>query len=80
LGKEAFVVTICHCGRIGSKFILGLQLERAIKRDSLYQSDRFCTSPPEPALGNLAAEDVKQRAKLSRLGVETASNSFHPSM
>ena len=23
---------------------------------------------------------VKQRAKLSRLGVETASNSFHPSM
>jgi hypothetical protein len=23
---------------------------------------------------------VKQRAKLSRLGVETASNSFHPSV
>jgi hypothetical protein len=29
---------------------------------------------------NLSGNYVKQRAKLSRLGVETASNSFHPSM
>ena len=29
---------------------------------------------------NKAANDVKQRAILSRLGVETASNSFHLSM
>jgi hypothetical protein len=26
------------------------------------------------------AKGVKQRAKLSRFGVETASNSFHPGM
>ena len=30
------------------------------------------------ALDTAEATDVKQRAKLSRLGVETASKSFHP--
>lgn len=32
------------------------------------------------ALAQAWFDDVKQRATLSRLGVETASNSFHPSM
>ena len=31
-------------------------------------------------MGQALVQTVKQRAKLSRLGVETASNSFHLSM